>query len=89
MTSSMIMLILIGGFGNILLPLMLCSSDIIISPALIILMDYDLIIIPSYIIYALGLQWAWQFNIIFQPLNLGFDSYCDHYIISMISILWF
>ena len=64
---------------------MLCSSDIIISPALIILMDYDLIIIPSYIIYALGLQWAWQFNIIFQPLNLGFDSYCDHYIISMIS----
>ena len=51
---------------------------IIISPALIILMDYDLIIIPSYIIYALGLQWAWQFNIIFQPLNIGFDSYCDH-----------
>ena len=29
MTSSMIMLILIGGFGNILLPLMLCSSDMI------------------------------------------------------------
>ena len=58
---------------------------IIISPALIILMDYDLIIIPSYIIYALGLQWAWQFNIIFQPLNIGFDSYCDHYIISMIN----
>ena len=51
-------------------------------------MDYDLIIIPSYIIYALGLQWAWQFNIIFQPLNLGFDSYCDHYIISMINKKW-
>ena len=29
---------------------------IIISPALIILLDYDLIIIPSYIIYSLGLQ---------------------------------
>ena len=29
MTSSMIMLILIGGFGNILLLLMLCSSDMI------------------------------------------------------------
>ena len=51
-------------------------------------MDYDLIIIPSYIIYALGLQWAWQFNIIFQPLNIGFDSYCDHYIISMINKKW-
>ena len=51
-------------------------------------MDYDLIIIPSYIIYALGLQWAWQFNIIFQPLNMGFDSYCDHYIVSMINKRW-
>ena len=61
---------------------------IIISPALIILMDYDLIIIPSYIIYALGLQWAWQFNIIFQPINLGFDSYCDHYIISLVNKKW-
>ena len=33
----------------------------------------------------LGLQWAWQFNIIFQPVDLGFDSYCDHYIISMLN----
>ena len=58
---------------------------LIISPALIILMDYDLIIIPSYIIYSLGLQWAWQFNIMFQPVDIGFDSYCDHYIISMVN----
>ena len=58
---------------------------VIISPALIILMDYDLIIIPSYIIYSLGLQWAWQFNVIFQPVDIGFDSYCDHYIISMVN----
>ena len=55
---------------------------IIISPALIILLDYDLIIIPSFIIYSLGLQWAWQFNIIFLPVNIGFNSYCDHYVIS-------
>lgn len=58
---------------------------IIISPALIILLDFDVIILPSFIIYSLGLQWAWQFNIIFLPINIGFDSYCDHYIISSIN----
>lgn len=55
---------------------------IIISPSLIIILDFDLIIIPSFIIYSLGLQWAWQFNLIFLPINIGFNSYCDHYIIS-------
>jgi heme/copper-type cytochrome/quinol oxidase subunit 2 len=55
---------------------------IIISPALIILLDFDLIILPTINIYSLGLQWAWQFNIIFLPINIGFNSYCDHYIIS-------
>ena len=49
---------------------------LIISPALIILYDFDLIILPSFIIYSLGLQWAWQFNISFLPLNIGFSSYC-------------
>ncbi len=58
---------------------------LIISPALIILLDFDLIILPSFIIYSLGLQWAWQFNIIFLPVNIGFESYCDHYIISSIN----
>ena len=29
---------------------------LIISPALIILLDFDLIILPSFIIYSLGLQ---------------------------------
>ena len=58
---------------------------LIISPALIILLDFDLIILPSFIIYSLGLQWAWQFNIIFLPINIGFQSYCDHYIISSIN----
>ena len=55
---------------------------IIISPALIILLDFDLVVLPSFIIYSLGLQWAWQFNIIFLPINTGFNAYCDHYIIS-------
>ena len=32
-----------------------------------------------------GLQWAWQFNITFLPVNIGFDSYCDHYIISSLN----
>jgi hypothetical protein len=49
------------------------------------LLDFDLIILPSFIIYSLGLQWAWQFNIIFLPVNIGFESYCDHYIISSIN----
>ena len=64
---------------------------LIISPTLIILLDFDLIILPSFIIYSLGLQWAWQFNCIFLPINIGFESYCDHYIISSInkkSISW-
>ena len=62
---------------------------IIISPALIILIDYDLVIIPSYIIYSLGLQWAWQFNIIFIALNdSNIDSYIDHYIISMQNVCY-
>ncbi len=58
---------------------------LIITPALIILLDFDLIILPSFIIYSLGLQWAWQFNIIFLPVNIGFETYCDHYIISSIN----
>ena len=48
----------------------------------IILFDYDLIILPSFIIYSLGLQWAWEFNIIFLPIDSGYSSYCDHYIIT-------
>ena len=56
---------------------------IIIPPALIILLDLDLITIPSYIIYASGLQWAWQFNSVFLPIDIGYSSYRDHYVISI------
>ena len=55
---------------------------IIISPALIILLDYDITIIPSFLIYSLGLQWAWQFNIVFLDSSIGFFSYCDHNLIT-------
>ena len=58
---------------------------VIISPALIILLDFDLTIVPSYIIYSLGLQWAWQFNLNFLPIDTGYDSYVDHYVISTIN----
>ena len=55
---------------------------IIISPTLIILLDHDLIIVPTFIIYSLGLQWAWQFNIIFTLVDIGYKSYNDHYVVT-------
>ena len=35
---------------------------IIISPALIILLDYEIIIVPSFIVFVCGYQWAWTFS---------------------------
>ena len=56
---------------------------IIISPALVILIDYDSLIIPSLIVYSLGLQWGWQFNIIFLDNDGGTSkTLCDNYTIS-------
>ena len=49
----------------------------IISPSLIILLDFDLILIPCFLIYCLGYQWAWTFNL----SNLLIYYYFDHYII--------
>ena len=40
----------------------------ILSPSLIILLNLDSIIIPSFIIYSLGYQWAWTYSISY--LNL-------------------
>ena len=54
----------------------------IVSPALIILLDIDSIIMPSFIIYSLGYQWAWTYSISFLHSNIGYTSYHDHYIMS-------
>lgn len=51
---------------------------IIISPALIILLDSEIIIIPSFIVYSCGYQWAWTFSVVFMDFVCNFD----HYIIS-------
>ena len=63
---------------------------LIISPSLIILLEFDLILIPSFIIYSLGYQWAWSFNLLFMLSFLKVYNSCltshsyyfDHYIIS-------
>ena len=58
---------------------------LIISPSLIILLEFDLILIPSFIIYSLGYQWAWSFNLSFTlsfPCSARHSYYFDHYIIS-------
>ena len=44
---------------------------LIISPSLIILLEFDLILIPSFIIYSLGYQWAWSFNLSFTLCFTG------------------
>ncbi len=51
---------------------------IIFNLFIIIIIIYS----PSFIIYPLAIHWAWQFNIIFLKVNIRFESYCDHYIIS-------
>jgi len=61
---------------------------LIISPSLIILLDSDLIILPSFIIYSLCYQWAWTFNLYSSISSslfefIGFSI--DHYIISSYS----
>ena len=58
----------------------------IISPSLIILLDFDLISLPSFVIYSLGYQWAWSFSLFsshFPALNHSFTF--DHYAISSFS----
>ena len=58
----------------------------IISPALIILLDLDSIIIPSFIIYNLGYQWAWSYSINYLHSIIGYNSYHDHYMLSTLII---
>ena len=43
----------------------------VVSPALIILLDIDSIIMPSFVIYNLGFQWAWTYSISCMHSNIG------------------
>jgi len=52
---------------------------LIISPSLIYLLDLDLIIIPSIIIHALGVQWFWNFH---SEIN-GYKVILDQIITSL------
>ncbi len=70
---------------------------IIISPALIILLDYEIIIVPSFIVFVCGYQWAWTFSgsiLNFKPPtthSLFFISFysLDHYLLSSYYIVYF
>lgn len=57
----------------------------IISPALILLLDSDILIVPSFIIYTIGYQWAWSLNIYF---NGTLSTYVDHCLVSSSLIKW-
>ena len=60
---------------------------LIISPSLIILLNFTIILIPYFIIYCLGYQWAWTFNlsnlfnyhIVYPTFNNSFTSYNSMY----------
>ncbi len=56
---------------------------IIISPALIILLDTEIILVPSFIVYSCGYQWAWTFSFYY----LNWISNCDHYLCSSYYLL--
>jgi len=47
---------------------------VIISPALIYILDFDLIIIPTTIIHTLGLQWFWSYQCVMLSGNLILDQ---------------
>ena len=69
---------LISTLSSIMFPL------IIISPALLILLESDINILPSYTTQTLAYQRAWTPNTLF-PLHSAtsnYNTYVDHYIIS-------
>ena len=54
----------------------------IVSPALIILLDIDSIIMPSFTVYTLGYQWAWAYTVCCLHESVGFTSCLDQSTIS-------
>jgi cytochrome c oxidase subunit 2 len=59
----------------------------IVSPALIILLDIDSIIMPSFTVYTLGYQWAWAYTVCCLHERVGFTSCLDQSTIST-PLLW-
>lgn len=48
---------------------------LIISPGLLLFLDFDLLTSSSFIIYILGFQWAWSYNLFFSnSFSLTFDQ---------------
>ena len=51
---------------------------LVISPSILILLDYDLLFIPGCIVYSIGYQWAWKLNIHLVPTG---STCIDEYLI--------
>ena len=47
---------------------------LVISPSLILLLDFDNLIIPSLILYTVGHQWYWNFSLDFYSRSFLFDQ---------------
>lgn len=83
-TSLLITKVQIGSIEVEIVLTALCMIVVwlIISPSLIYILDLDLIIIPSIIIHALGVQWFWNFHSEF----FGFKVILDQIITSLGSL---
>jgi cytochrome c oxidase subunit 2 len=45
----------------------------LISPSFLVLLDYDVNMLPSYVLYCTGLQWLWTLDIVASNYNVHYD----------------